>query len=141
MEEWSLQQPEAAIGITMAPVAAAGAVLGLASYGIFKLFEGNDNGKNKKTIKKSKLPNQEKCQAHFKKLSEQAIADAIRDINGQKREKSFTPKATGSEASYRDRLAAELGGKIEVSTPVGKIDVLHNPKSLKSKLPKIGKVH
>ncbi|MEB3161408.1 MAG: hypothetical protein VKL20_08110, partial [Synechocystis sp.] len=29
-----------AVGVTMAPVAAVGAVVGLAGYGIFKLFEG-----------------------------------------------------------------------------------------------------
>ncbi len=34
-----------AVGIGMAPVAAVGAVIGLAGYGIFKLFGGGDNGK------------------------------------------------------------------------------------------------
>jgi hypothetical protein len=34
-----------AVGITMAPVAAAGAVVGLAGYGLFKLFGGNEGGK------------------------------------------------------------------------------------------------
>jgi hypothetical protein len=31
-----------AVGVTMAPVAAAGAVIGLAGYGLFKLLGGND---------------------------------------------------------------------------------------------------
>ena len=37
-----------AVGIGMAPVAAVGAVVGLAGYGIFKLFGGQSNGKKKK---------------------------------------------------------------------------------------------
>jgi len=34
-----------AFGVTMAPVAAVGAVIGLAGYGLSKLFEGNDDSK------------------------------------------------------------------------------------------------
>jgi len=39
-----------AVGITMAPVAAVGAVVGLAGYGIFKLFQGSNESES--TIKK-----------------------------------------------------------------------------------------
>jgi hypothetical protein len=35
-----------AVGITMAPVAAVGAVVGLAGYGIFKLFQGDNSGES-----------------------------------------------------------------------------------------------
>jgi hypothetical protein len=43
-----------AVGVTMAPVAAVGAVIGLAGYGISKLFEekSNKGEKTQKTIKK-----------------------------------------------------------------------------------------
>jgi hypothetical protein len=39
------------MGLAVAPVAAAGAVLGVAGYGLFKLFEGHDNS-NKKDERK-----------------------------------------------------------------------------------------
>jgi len=38
-----------AVGITMAPVAAAGAVVGLAGYGVSKLFEGKKHKHHKKS--------------------------------------------------------------------------------------------
>jgi hypothetical protein len=56
-----------AIGIGMAPIAAAGAVVGLAGYGFLKLLGGNDD--KKKEDEKSNFPKKEKCQTqiHFKK--------------------------------------------------------------------------
>jgi hypothetical protein len=60
----------------------------------------------------------------FQKAVRDIIAGAIRDINGQKKEKSINPPAIGSEAYYQSRLAKKLGGKTEVFTPVGKIDIL-----------------
>lgn len=46
-------------------------------------------------------------------------------INGEgKPDLPVTPPAKGSEAWYRDRLAEQLGGKTEVVTPNGRIDIL-----------------
>jgi predicted house-cleaning noncanonical NTP pyrophosphatase (MazG superfamily) len=72
----------------------------------------------------------------LQKIVRKTIADVIRDINGQKQEKSVTPIATGSEAEYRDRLAAKLGGETEVFTPVGRIDILTQSEVIEVKIAK-----
>jgi hypothetical protein len=53
-----------------------------------------------------------------------SLRDWINDINGQKPEKVVNQPAQGTENWYRDRLAQQLNGKTEVTTPVGRIDIL-----------------
>jgi hypothetical protein len=72
----------------------------------------------------------------FQKIVRSAIADAIRGINGQKREKAVNQPQKGSEKDYQRRLAAKLGGKTEVSTPVGKIDILTKSEVIEVKVAK-----
>ena len=52
------------------------------------------------------------------------IKGLINIANGIVLEEPITPEPEGSEAWYRDKLANELKGKVEVQTPVGRIDIL-----------------
>jgi predicted house-cleaning noncanonical NTP pyrophosphatase (MazG superfamily) len=72
----------------------------------------------------------------FQKTVRSTIAEIIRGINGQKREEPITPIAKGSEADYQHRLAAKLGGEMEVYTPVGKIDILTKTEVIEVKVAK-----
>ena len=57
-------------------------------------------------------------------LARKVVREAIQQINDQKPEKPISKPLEGTEAFYRDRLAQKLGGKTEISTPVGRIDIL-----------------
>jgi hypothetical protein len=60
----------------------------------------------------------------FQRSTRSLIRSFINSCNGFVEEKPITPVAIGTEAWYRDRLAAELNGKTEVQTPSGRVDVL-----------------
>lgn len=51
-----------------------------------------------------------------------------------KRPRTHRPATLKTEAWYRDRLARELNGEIEVSTPVGRIDVLSSREIIEVKV-------
>jgi hypothetical protein len=69
----------------------------------------------------------------FQQLVRGIIRSTIQEINGNKPEKSITPPKLHSEAWYRDRLAKKLHGKTEVSTPVGRIDIVTNTEIIELK--------
>jgi hypothetical protein len=52
------------------------------------------------------------------------IRDFINQVNGKVDEVTITSPVKGSEFWYRDRLASQLNGQIEVSTKAGRIDIL-----------------
>jgi hypothetical protein len=60
----------------------------------------------------------------FQQFVRGIIRSTIQDVNGNQPEKIITPPKLHSEAWYRDRLAKKLQGKTEVSTPVGRIDIV-----------------
>lgn len=60
----------------------------------------------------------------IQQLARKVIRETINEINGQKPEKPINPPAQYTENWYRDRLAQQLNGTIEVTTPAGRIDIL-----------------
>ncbi len=60
----------------------------------------------------------------LRKLVNGSIRNAINFFRGTPEPPKITQPPQGSEAWYRDKLANELKGKVEVQTPVGRIDIL-----------------
>lgn len=57
-------------------------------------------------------------------MARKAIREMIFQINGNVPEKTISEPVKGTELWYRDRLAKQLNGQVEVSTPAGRIDIL-----------------
>lgn len=59
------------------------------------------------------------------KIVRGAIRSFINNLNGIEAETNINAPIQGTEAWYRDKLAGELGGKVEVNIKnVGRIDIL-----------------
>jgi hypothetical protein len=57
-------------------------------------------------------------------LARKVVRVVINKINEFEPEQPISPPTKGTEASYRDRLAEKLKGKVEVHTKAGRIDIL-----------------
>ena len=57
-------------------------------------------------------------------MARKAIREMIFQINGNVPEKTISEPVKGTELWYRDHLAKQLNGQVEVSTPAGRIDIL-----------------
>lgn len=62
--------------------------------------------------------------SELRRFANKGIRDAINFFRGTPELPKITTPPQGSEAWYRDRLAVKLNGKIEVTTPSGRIDIL-----------------
>jgi hypothetical protein len=60
----------------------------------------------------------------FQKLVRAGVRDLINQINGTKTEPLINQPIEGTEAWYRDRLAKQLNGRVEVPIMQGRIDIL-----------------
>lgn len=60
----------------------------------------------------------------FQQFVRGVIRSTIQDINNNQPEKAVTPPKVNSEGWYQARLAKKLCGETEVSTPVGRIDIV-----------------
>lgn len=60
----------------------------------------------------------------LQKLARGVVRDVINQINGAIPEPLISNPIEGTEAWYRDRLAKQLKGRIEVPTEAGRIDIL-----------------
>ena len=70
------------------------------------------------------MPKTREKPSPFQQFIRKSLKDAINELNGRKPEPFINLPAQHSEAWYRDRLSQKLKGRTEVSTPVGRIDIL-----------------